>query len=265
MAPAFWGMKSFCRTVLILLCLGRFGLRADEKPVERYAAFAAQETQALTKFPDGKTMAALGRRAVLEVTPELRTADADTRLLAFMEAEFTIYRAAEEKLCREAVTQPFANVDEFLAVAETITNRRKARAGRSLEEHVKHLLSEAGIAYESQATIDGKVRPDVLMPGAAAYNNRRHPAGELVVLGIKTTCKDRWRQVLNEGKRVKTKHLLTLQPEMSRAQLAEMQEAGLQLIVPAALHGGYEVPEGYQLLTVEAFLKEMRARFPAAK
>ena len=83
-----------------------------------------------------------------------------------------------------------------------------------------------------------------------------------MVLGLKTTCRDRWRQVLNEGKRVTAKHLLTLQPAMSRAQLEEMREARLQLIVPAPLHAGYDLPDDCRLLSVREFVEEMQRRFP---
>lgn len=82
------------------------------------------------------------------------------------------------------------------------------------------------------------------------------------MLGLKTKCRDRWRQVLNEGRRVTVKHLLTLQPAMSRAQLVEMHEAQLRLVVPASLHAGYELPDGCRLLTVQQFVEEMQRRFP---
>ena len=229
---------------------------------DRITAWAAKEAQQHEKFPTGRIMAELAHKAVEECTPDVLKKSADERLLAWMDAEYTVFRAIERRLCDERVHQEFADIEEFLAAAETITNRRKSRAGHSLEQHVEYLLKEAGIAFEAQVTIDGKVRPDVLLPGKAAYEDPKHPAENLVVLGIKTTCKDRWRQVLNEGRRVAVKHLLTLQPAMSKAQLTEMHEAKLQLIVPASLHGGYEVPDGFHLLTVQQFVEEMQRRFP---
>ena len=90
-----------------------------------------------------------------------------------------------------------------------------------------------------------------------------HPAEKLAVLALKTTCKDRWRQVLNEGKRVAVKDLLTLQPEMTRAQLEEMKEARLRLTVPAPLHAHYDVPDGYKVLSVQELLDDLKRRFPA--
>ncbi len=45
------------------------------------------------------------------------------------------------------------------------------------------------------------------------------------MLAVKTTCKDRWRQILNEAQRIKPKHLLTLQEGVSHRQFDEMQES----------------------------------------
>ena len=106
------------------------------------------------------------------------------------------------------------------------------------------------------------LKPAILLPGKTACDDPQYSVENLVVLGLKTTCRDRWRQVLNEGRRVNAKHLLTLQPAMSRAQLTEMHEARLQLIVPAPLHAGYDVPDGCRLFTVQQFVGEMKRRFP---
>jgi hypothetical protein len=234
----------------------------DTKPANGIAAWAAREAQKHNTFPTGRAMAALARQAVEESTPKVLQQSADHRLQAWLDAEYLIYQAIERRVCADQIRQDFTNVEDFLAAAATLTNRRKSRAGHSLEAHVEYLFQSAGIAFDAQATIDGNGKPDLLFPGKAAYNDPAHPVADLLVLGLKTTCRDRWRQVLNEGQRLPIKHLLTLQPAMSKAQLKEMQEAGLQLIVPAALQSGYEVPDGYQILTVEEFTKDLRRRFP---
>ncbi len=225
-------------------------------------AWAEQEASKHDAFPSGRTMAELARQAVRECQPAILAKSADHRLMAWIEAEYAIYRAIERRVCASQVQQDFTNVEDFLAAAATLMNRRKARAGHSLEAHVEFLLTECGITFEAQAVIDGKVRPDVLFPSKTAYDDPTHPVDQLLVLGLKTTCRDRWRQVLNEGKRLPVKHLLTLQPAMSRAQLTEMQEAKLQLIVPAGLHRAYDVPPSYHLQSVEEFVRELQRRFP---
>jgi hypothetical protein len=42
------------------------------------------------------------------------------------------------------------------------------------------------------------------------------------MLGAKTSCKDRWRQVLTEAAKIPEKHLFTLETALSQNQLNEM-------------------------------------------
>ncbi|PJO49371.1 hypothetical protein CQ054_19890 [Ochrobactrum sp. MYb29] len=53
------------------------------------------------------------------------------------------------------------------------------------------------------------------------------------MLAAKTIFKDRWRQIINEVERIRTKHRLTLQEVVSEAQFREMTEIGVRLVVPA--------------------------------
>lgn len=77
-----------------------------------------------------------------------------------------------------------------------------------------------------------KNKPDFLFPNAECYHNLQFPADDLIVLGAKTTCKDRWRQVLTEADRVDVKFLFTLQQGISKNQLKEMCDSHLTLVVP---------------------------------
>ena len=52
------------------------------------------------------------------------------------------------------------------------------------------------------------------------------------MLGVKSTYKDRWQQVLAEANRIETKHILTLESTISTGQTDEMQRHLLQSIVP---------------------------------
>ena len=167
-------------------------------------------------------------------------------------------RTLERKISLPSIQKKFNNVEEFISVAATVMNRRKSRAGHSLEHHVEELLRTEKLPFDRQARIDGKVKPDLLIPGKSAYDNPSFPASGLIVAGLKTTCKDRWRQILNEGKRVKEKHLLTLQEAISADQLAEMHEANVTLVVPKPFHKGYDISTGIRLLTIEGFITKVR-------
>jgi type II restriction enzyme len=152
----------------------------------------------------------------------------------------------------------FRNIDEFIHTALSILNRRKARAGRSFENHVEHLLTEAGIPHKMRPALGADGRPDIIIPSEAAYLDPAWPEHRLFVIGLKTTCKDRWRQVLNEGRRVRAKHILTLQQGITANQMKEMQEAGVSLVVPKPLHNKY--PGAWQpaLLDVQGFITTVK-------
>jgi hypothetical protein len=78
------------------------------------------------------------------------------------------------------------------------------------------------------------------------------------MLATKTTCKDRWRQVLNEAARIGEKHLLTLQEGVSEPQFREMTQEGIRLVVPSGLHAKY--PESVQpkIVSLEQFVAEVQ-------
>jgi len=80
------------------------------------------------------------------------------------------------------------------------------------------------------------------------------------MLAVKTTCKDRWRQILNEvdKDRIPTKHLLTLQEGVSQNQFNEMLDEGVQLVVPFGLHKSYPKKVRPHLMTLESFLADIR-------
>jgi hypothetical protein len=78
------------------------------------------------------------------------------------------------------------------------------------------------------------------------------------MLAVKTTCKDRWRQILNEADRIKQKHLLTLQEGISEAQFKEMTQAGVQLVIPVPLMKSYSKKIQPHLQTLESFIGDIR-------
>jgi type II restriction enzyme len=130
----------------------------------------------------------------------------------------------------------------------------KSRAGKSLEHHVEHLLREEGIPFASKPTaVEGE--PDILIPSVEAYLNPKYPLDRLCMIGVKTTCKDRWRQVLNEAQRMKRRHILTIQPGISSNQMEEMRKAGVSLIVPKRLHKDYPPDRKLQIYDMANFLK----------
>jgi len=210
----------------------------------------------LTKFPKSSTLSEATRAAVDDCIEQFVTRSLDYQLIKWIDLEYHLFRMLERKVCQEQVTQLFKDIDDFLQTAASIMNRRKSRAGFSLENHVEYLLGKSSIPFDSQPDVDGK--PDFLIPGAAAYRNFEYAENRIIALGVKTTCKDRWRQVLNEATRVKRKHILTLQPGVSRNQLVEMKKANVCLVVPEKLQSEYPTDTGIELLTIDQFFQKAK-------
>jgi EcoRII C terminal len=216
-------------------------------------------TAALTEdqLPEGRVLSEKARSALNACARALREKPIDVQLLAWMKAEYGLFRMVERKVFQPRVARLFTSLDDFLETAMSIIQARRSRAGRSLENHVEQVLTDARIPFEMRMVVDG-TRPDVLIPGKAAYQDPDYPVERLVAMGVKTTCKDRWRQVVNEAPRVPRKHILTTQEGISSPQLAEMEARNVQLVVPKPLHSQYPPDRRGTILDVQEFIGFVR-------
>ena len=164
----------------------------------------------LKLFPSGQDIVS----RVIELRP-LVGEGPDARLVKRRACEFEVFQSIEEIIEGPTIAAGFLSVADFLTHAQRILQRRKARSGKSLELQTRAIFLEEGLveraSFSHQPESDPGKRPDFLFPSEAATRIRTFPAGQLRMLGVKTTCKDRWRQILNEANRISEKHLLTIQ------------------------------------------------------
>ena len=149
---------------------------------------------------------------------------------------------------------------EFLSFSLSVQNRRKSRMGQALQNHLEEIFRLRGIRCTPQAHTENRNRPDFLFPGEKEYRDGAFPSARLSMLGVKSTSKDRWRQVLTEAERVPDKHLFTLEPGISVMQTDEMHRHGLTLVVPQALQATYTREQAAWVLSLEEFIALARRR-----
>jgi hypothetical protein len=231
------------------------------EPVESSCSLAPHEipTEWLTNFPSASEIVA--RAAASRTSSGL---SADERLLRRRDCEYEIFRSIEEAWVLPRVKEGFATVDLFMHFAHSVTNRRKSRSGASLQLHVRKILEEERVPHAYDAVSEEKKRPDFLFPSAEAYQSNAYPADRLRMLAVKTTCKDRWRQILNEADRIPRKHLLTLQEGVTTDQFNEMRSAGVTLVVPEPLIKSYPKAIRTELTPIAQFVNEAHALFSPA-
>lgn len=219
-------------------------------------------------FPETRNMARTARDAYNKVfgisTDDVRNAP-DELLLKWVSAEYSLFQSMENKVYAPILQKPFVQVKDFIDAANHILNRRKSRAGKSLEHHLASVFDANGILYEEQAVTEGRKKPDFIFPNGACYHHFKFPSELLSSLAAKTTCKDRWRQVINEADRIGEKHLFTLQQGISANQLEEMKAEHVRLVVPRSHIKSFpEVcqPELMDLGQFVSFVREKQERMP---
>ena len=184
----------------------------------------------------------------------------DKILLNWYDTELSLFRSLEEKVYNPIYTKPFPDCQSLIEFSNKILNRRKSRAGKSLEHHLSAIFTAQKLIFEEQVVTENNKKPDFLFPNGVCYHNFEFPAEDLTILGAKTTCKDRWRQVINEADRVDERYLFTLQQGISKNQLKEMADENVKLVVPESHVDSY--PEEYResLNTLNGFIEIVKVK-----
>lgn len=217
-------------------------------------------------FPETGEMSSAAQRISNEVYDHIEylCTNPDKKIIEWTNMEYTLFRAIEQSRYGQTVKDGFQTVEDFVKMANSVLNRRKSRAGKSLEHHLEAIFDANQILYTAQAITEGNKKPDFIFPSQEAYHDLTFPTENIISLAAKTTCKDRWRQVLNEANRVrdKDKFLCTLQQGISPAQMDEMQDEQVILVVPKPYITCYPKDRQDRIWTVSRFVsyvKEIQA------
>lgn len=217
----------------------------------------------LERFPDRFPSTAEFSSLARELSRADPLGQPDDTLLAWMEREEALFRAYEREVVLERLEQGFhGDVDEFVRFSLSVHNRRKSRMGHAFENHLSALFNSHRLRFEKggrKRVTENKSKPDFLFPGFSEYHDPAFPTSRLFLLGAKTTCKERWRQVLAEGKRLRTKYLATLEPGISETHTDEMRAQSLTLVVPSPVQGTYSESQRQDLLALDGFIERVKA------
>ena len=213
-------------------------------------------------FPVSDKMSAAARDIQDKVYKhaEYALTNPDKKLLDWTDMEYKLFRAIEYARYGRIISNGFPSVEEFINTANAVLNRRKSRAGKSLENHLSAIFTKNKLQYKAQAVTEGNKKPDFIFPSQEAYHDPSFSTDKLISLAAKTTCKDRWRQVINEANRLrdKPKYLCTLQQGISATQMDEMQEENVILVVPKPYITTYPRDRQDRIWTLAQFIDYVR-------
>lgn len=209
-----------------------------------------------TVLPDTETFSRYARETVTDADP---LKDPDDALVKWYDRETALFKIMERhiieaRLKEGFVTEDGVDTEGFIKFSLSVQNRRKSRAGMSLENNISEILRCHHILFDRTPETERHNKPDFLFPGASKYHDPSFPAERLTMLGAKTTSKDRWRQVLDEADRIERKHLITLEGAISVNQTDQMHSRNLKLVVPKPIQKTYTPEQQKQLLSFECFI-----------
>lgn len=188
--------------------------------------------QWIEEFPHGQE---ISNYVAAQLAPWTPRCDLDDLVLKRRDLEFQLFNAIEDAHIEPIIKKGFSKKSEFLRFSLSVQNRRKMRSGKSLEYILADLFKSEGVLFSATPVTELNKRPDFLFPSAEAYHCPSFPANKLCMLGVKTSCKDRWRQILSEADRIPSPHLFTLDCAITASQFAEMSSERVRLVMPRPL------------------------------
>lgn len=206
-------------------------------------------------FPSTKIFSDFSRSTIKNVCA---IEEPDKTLMVWLEREELLFKTLESAIVKDKLASGFGkdgkDVDEFIRFSLSVQNRRKSRAGFAFENNLSLVFKLNALKYSHGAVTERNNKPDFLFPGASEYHQPNFDAKLLTMLGVKTTAKDRWRQVLSEAAKVTHKHLITLEPAISRNQTEDMKANNLQLVIPEPLYSTFSTDQQKELISLKDFI-----------
>ena len=194
-------------------------------------------------MPKGNELAEFAQEKV-KINKNVLEKKFNNHLKQLIDIEFEIYQDWEDKcsieIIKEAIRKNlikdagnFENtlIKNYELIREfylSISQSRKSRAGKSFENHVKYLFNLLDYPFETQTQLNGII--DYLIPGEEAYRKNRTSC---VVISIKRTLRERWRQTVGELSSTNAGriYLLTADTKISIGKVDEMKKNNVNLVV----------------------------------
>lgn len=194
-------------------------------------------------MPSGDELAKLTQEKLVVSRRKVK-ANFNRYLDQLLSLEFKIYKNYEEECSKKIIDEAMGkglltdmetfsetfiqNYDKLWEFFLSISQSRKTRAGGSFEKHVKYLFELLDYPFERQSVLNGKV--DYVIPSMNAFKRNRTSC---VVISVKRTLRERWRQVIGEltSTNAGKIYILTADKDISYAKVEEMKNHNVNLVV----------------------------------
>jgi hypothetical protein len=214
-------------------------------------------------FPTTKVFSEYAQSTLPDISP---IDQPDDTLYLWMEREDILYRTFETHFLQNRIKllSEQSNVNDcqnnIVKFIQSKLQSRRSRVGLAMENHLETIFKKNLITHTRHGTTEEKYTPDFIFPSIDKYHNNNFPEHRLTMLASKHYCKDRWRQILSEAKRISAKHLITFEPKISENQINQMKSELVQLVIPKALHSTYQPFQQKWLMSLKEFISLVQTR-----
>lgn len=120
-------------------------------------------------------------------------------------------------------------LEDVRKVFKSLNNSVFSIAGNTFERYIRMWLESCSIPFE-KGRVDGERSPDFILPAIAYYMNaKKRRRDDAMLLSAKTTCRERYTEILSEGSLVDTRYLATLDNAVPAKSIRKM--AGFQIFM----------------------------------
>ena len=131
---------------------------------------------------------------------------------------------------QEIVRACVERFDDIYSICLRASQARRSRVGGTFETHMHTALTDGDIPHAPQNIFEGS-RPDFVLPDGRTYADAARRKSLSLILTIKTTLRERWRQVASESTGCPL-YLGTLDESVPLATLDQLGKHGIVLVVP---------------------------------
>ena len=137
---------------------------------------------------------------------------------------------SQESIKEAMIKFPTMIMPALYVLSQSNTQSRRSRAGKEFEMIIERILILKGYKYEVQAR-RAHEQIDFCLPSVDKVNRDPHGSASL---SLKTTIRERYRQVLDEAESMKGVFncLLTLDNNITQKTVESVREKGVYLVVP---------------------------------
>ncbi|MCY4355998.1 MAG: type II restriction endonuclease [Gammaproteobacteria bacterium] len=218
----------------------------------------------LKRFPLGFPNTLEFSSFVRETLPKIdEVGDPDKTLLTWVQQDGRLSQRLERQILAPLIKESFWNqkeldFDKFLELSINVINQRESHVSEAFGHHLAHIFTSNKLKFERQTVTGSLDKNTFLFPDEVSQNDGVLGSIRLTILGVKSTCKDRWVQAMYEAARIQKNYLVTIEPGISESQTEEMKAQNLQLIVPRQLHATYRDSQRQWLMDVKEYIHMVR-------